>query len=231
MAVSARSVSGELARSPIAACETVAIGASHSVRADNPCASSRWSSIGRFVRRFVDDYRLNWILVSPDRHDPAPLLPGVIVRPFEARDRAALLHDTDEHFGRILCYADSGAIGHVLEFFGEIASVAHYVDGTGYADTAIWPLRRNEMALVHVVTRPAFRRLGFASTLIAHATPATLTNRANAAISFVWWNHYASLRAFAHARWRTIGLSIELTRSGHKMRFHIPLILRRRSHR
>ena len=151
------------------------------------------------------------------------------MRPFTERDRAALVHDTDKDFGKILGYADSGAIGHVLEFSGEIASVAHYVDRAGYADTAIWPLRRNEMALVHIATRPAFRRLGFASTLIAHATPATLTRRAEAAISFVWWNHRASLRAFAHAGWQTIRLSIELTRSGGQIiRFHVPLVLRRR---
>ena len=198
------------------------------VDTDRPIYAPKLPSIGKFL----GDYRLHWILMSPEQHCPARLLPGIVIRPFADRDRAGIIHDTDADFAAVVGHLDSGATGHVLEFSGEIASIVHYLERPREADDTTWPLRRNEVALVHIATRSGFRRLGFATTLIAHTMPVILASGADAALCRVWWNHQPLLRAFRHAGWHKIGFAIEWTRSdGHIVRFHIPLAPRRRHRR
>lgn len=174
-------------------------------------ALSGW--LGRLARTAVRDYRLNWVLRSPDAPAALVLAAGVQVRRLTVADREAISRAADAKFRGSIAWTRAGAEGFVLVRDGRPCCVAHFVGPATYQDGAIWPLMPGELALIDIVTNSADRGRGAASLLIASATPAALADagQPGPAICFIWWNHQASLRAFRRAGWRRIGFSVEVT--------------------
>lgn len=188
--------------------------------------------MGRLARTAVRDYRLNWVLRSPDT-PVAPDLSGQwLIRRMQPGDADAIGRVADAKFRASVAWTQAGADGFVLLRDGRPCCVAHFVGPDSYEDRGIWPLAPGELALIDIVTDSADRGRGAAPLLIAAATPAALADagQPGPVICFIWWNHHASLRAFRRAGWRRIGFSVELTgRRGRVWRRH--LRLRRRAAR
>lgn len=174
-------------------------------------ALSGW--LGRLARTAVRDYRLNWVLRSPDVPLPPVLTAAVQVRRMAAADREAIGRAADARFRASVNWTRAGADGFVLVRDGRPCCVAFFVGPERYHDRAIWPLPPGQLALIDIVTNSADQGQGAASRLIAAATPAALADagQPGPAICFIWWNHQASLRAFQRAGWRRIGFSVEVT--------------------
>ena len=169
--------------------------------------------IGWTVRRFVRDYRLNWVYASPTRGETIALPPGLEVRPLAAADLVHAARSDDAQIRKVPDYAGSGALGLVLASSNSTPlGVVHFVDTAHYAHETVWPLRADQLALLDIVIAPEARGHGHATRLIATATPLALATSGQAgAICFIWWNHRASLRAFQRAGWRALGFSAEVT--------------------
>lgn len=182
--------------------------------------------LARLARTRVHDYRLNWILRSPDRALARDLPTTMQVRRARAADGVAIGATADAKFRASMAAAQADAGAFVLTRDGRPCGIAFFVDRDDYRDDGIWPLASGELALTDIVTNHADRGQGVASRLIAAATPMALADahRPGPAICYIWWNHAASLRAFRRAGWRRIGFSIEVTgRCGRVWRRHVRL--------
>lgn len=180
--------------------------------------------IGRAVRRFVRDYRLNWVYAAPTPGRTVTLPPGLEVRALVAADLDHAARSRDAQVRKVPDYAGIGASGFVLAS-RELAplGMVHFADAAHYAHETVWPIKADQLALLDIVIMPEARGQGHAARLIATATPLALAaSGQTGAICFIWWNHRASLRAFRRAGWRALGFSAEVTtRDGHAHRLRL----------
>lgn len=192
-----------------------------------PLSSRAKDLVRRALSNFVD-YRFNWIVAQDERSQAPGLSTSLEVRTFDKRYIDALAQHPDPRVRSALSFERAGCTGFVLLADAEPAAFLHFADVSRYESASTWPLASNEVALVNVITLPAYRSRGYASLLIAEATSSLVPKSYQRAIAYIWWNHEASLRAFRNAGWRRIGISIEISRgNGRWHSVHIPLKLRR----
>ena len=178
----------------------------------------------RLVRKVVQDYRINWVLASDTVPQPNALPDQLSLARLDDAALQRIAATADPKFRKAIGYDRIGATGYALLKQDEPLSVAHFVDIARYENATIWPLGADEVALLNIVTHDAAQGFGYAPILIAHATAAMLSPRYRRAITFIWWNHRASLRAFARAGWHRVGFSIGIVgRNGKVRHLHIPV--------
>lgn len=187
------------------------------------------SRIKDFLKRAlfrIVDYRINWIFAQNTVVESTALPPSIEITVFDEQHFAAFAHHPDTRVRSAMSFERAGFIGFVLLADDEPAACIHFADRSSYDSVSTWPLANNEVALLNVITLPEHRSRRFASLLIAQTTSSLVPSRYRRAIAYVWWNHHASLRAFSHAGWQRVGISIEISRrNGRWHSIHVPLRL------
>ena len=178
-----------------------------------------------FAQSLVDEYRVNWIFASPQRGAPIRAS-GESVRPIDSGIHAALRTSPTPKVRGSLKFSEAGLEGLALLAEGEVVSVAHFAAQASYDRNGTWPLAADEIALIDVATEERARGRGHAVLLIAEAVRFYRRRGATRLIAFIWWTNGPSLRAFAKAGWRRIGLSVEWRIGGRWRGLRIPLRLR-----
>jgi hypothetical protein len=186
---------------------------------------SAWlrTGIARTLRRFVSDYRLNWIY-APGHAVPVQLPAGLSVAPVLEHECNLIARSPCPEVRRALSYRLGNADGYLLLRNGDPVCVAHFVGAAAYAHSSTWPLRPDGQALVDIVTAKHARGFGYAPILIA-AVSKEIVQSASEVFAFIWWTHHASRAAFRKAGWRPIGFSVEVdlrSRRSLALRFPLP---------
>jgi len=169
--------------------------------------------------RLVADYRINWILAC----SVPPQEPGEEAVRIDAAIMEQLAASPTPKMRGSLSYARAGLQGLSLVRSGAPVCVAHFATPGQYGRDGTWPLRDGEIALMDIATEEAMRGQGHAVRLIEAAGRHYLGRGRSRLIAFVWWSNSPSLRAFAKAGWRRIGLSLEWQRKGRWHALHLPL--------
>jgi len=189
-----------------------------------PSLGSRAKQLVRRVLSNFVDYRLNWIVSQNEMAPSAGLPSSMEVAVPDHQHLLTFSQHPDGKVRRALSFERAGCRSFVLLEGSEPACLIHFADLPKYDSQTTWPLADDEVALVNVITLPAYRCRGFASILIAEATASLVPEYYKRAIAYIWWNHQTSLRAFKAAGWSQIGISIEISRrQGRWHSLHIPL--------
>lgn len=180
----------------------------------------------RFLRGalgwLVSDYRINWIYAA-STHSPLLPAPGDSVMVTDDALRVRLAASTTDKMRNSLSYAQAGMEGLALVRQGEPLCVAHFARGHQYDRSATWPLRQGDIALMDIATQESARGQGLAPQVITAASRHFIAGGRSRLIAFIWWSNTPSLRAFAKAGWRRIGLSVEWRMAGRWWAVRIPV--------
>jgi GNAT superfamily N-acetyltransferase len=103
---------------------------------------------------------------------------------------------------------DAHAFAYSID--GEMAALCFYWHGARYTLGDFWPLQADEAMLVQIVTTPARRGHGIATTLIDASGRTMLSSGFKALHARVWITNRASSSAFEAAGWREVAMVIEL---------------------
>jgi RimJ/RimL family protein N-acetyltransferase len=170
------------------------------------------------------DYRINILVASHNMGLNKPVLPvGTTMEPVTTRRVDQLTKSQSYKMRNSVSYTKAGLCGYVLVQNDVPVCVAHFAYGNQYDRTSTWPLNASEVALMDIATEEAVRGQGHAVTLIGEATSAYYARDVSRIIAFVWWNNHPSLRAFAKAGWRRIGISFEFNIGGAWRTIRLPL--------
>lgn len=170
----------------------------------------------------IRDYRINWIYATDVVSQALPG-PGDSIVPADDALHAMLAVSTTEKMRNSLSYARGGLDGLALIRDGKPLCIAHFTGRGNYDRDDTWPLREDEVALMDIATQDEARGQGLAPLVMAAATRHYLTMPGRRMIAFIWWSNTPSLRAFAKAGWRRIGLGLEWEMAGRWWSIRLPM--------
>lgn len=179
--------------------------------------------IQRIATVLIDEYRLNWVVAST--HHPVVVIQArdVVFAPLTTAHWPSLDQSSTAKMSNSLSYARAGLAGFAMLADGIPLSVAHFAGRAHYDRDGTWLLRDGDVALMDIATEESARGRGLAVRLIADATAHYRAAGADRLIAFIWWSNRPSLRAFAKAGWRKIGLSFEYRRGDAWRSIRIPV--------
>jgi len=107
-------------------------------------------------------------------------------------------------------YAGPDSIAYACFDGDRIVGVCFYWFGKRYQQRNFWPLVEGEAKLVQIVSIPAMRGHGVATTLIASSYRDMTQRGFGRAYARIWHSNTPSLRAFEKAGWTRVGFVLEL---------------------
>ncbi|QID16184.1 GNAT family N-acetyltransferase [Nitrogeniibacter mangrovi] len=158
------------------------------------------------ARLLLGEYAAYYIYRSPDRaHDALATTDDV-----RLLERSAVESCDDEVIRAQLPYLGDQALAYGGFADDRLAGICIYWYGDRYRTRNFWPLDTGEAKLVQIITTPAARGRGVATTLIAASHAQLLSKGFHQAYARVWHSNTPSLRAFERAGWTRIALVVEI---------------------
>lgn len=157
------------------------------------------------ARALLGDYAIYFIYTNGEPQPSFDNEPAVV-----PVDLSVLARSADPLIAEQAGYGGDGSMAFALREGTEIVATCFYWHGERYRARGFWPLQPGEAKLVQIITTPAARGRGLATTLIASSTRQLMAQGWTRLYARIWHSNEPSLRAFGRAGWSRCALVIQV---------------------
>lgn len=125
-------------------------------------------------------------------------------------DESAIKLSPDALIREQVGYAGTGSHAYACFDGDRIVGLCFYWFGERYLKRNFWPLAEGEAKLVQIVSLPAIRGRGVATTLIKSSFQDMSKKGFSRSYARIWHSNTPSIRAFERAGWMRIALVLEI---------------------